>query len=59
MLFVQDSTGGSFVRIWNQSLPPGLAPGQSVLIEGTAARGLFAPMIDKSRIAILGKAAPQ
>jgi signal transduction histidine kinase/ActR/RegA family two-component response regulator len=58
MLFVQDSTGGSFVRIWNQSLPPGLAPGQSVLIEGTAARGLFAPMIDKSRITVLGKAAP-
>jgi signal transduction histidine kinase/CheY-like chemotaxis protein len=58
MLFVQDSTGGSFVRIWNQSLPPGLAPGQSVLVEGTVARGLFAPMIDKPRITILGKAAP-
>jgi signal transduction histidine kinase/CheY-like chemotaxis protein len=29
-----------------------------VLVEGTVARGLFAPMIDKSRIAILGKAAP-
>jgi signal transduction histidine kinase/CheY-like chemotaxis protein len=58
MLFVQDATGGSFVRIWNQRLPPGLARGQSVLLEGVAAGGLFAPMIDRPRITILGKAAP-
>ena len=58
MLFVQDTTGGSFVRIWNQRLPAGLARGQSVLVEGVTARGLFAPMIDKPSIAILGQAAP-
>jgi len=58
MLFVQDATGGSFVRIWNRRLPAGLARGQSVLVDGVTARGLFAPMIDKPRIAILGQAEP-
>jgi len=58
MLFVQDATGGSFVMTVNGRFPPGLARGQSVLVEGTAAAGLFAPLIDKPKIAILGRAAP-
>ena len=57
-LFVQDATGGSFVMAVNEGFPSDLARGQSVLVEGTAARGLFAPLIDKPRITILGIAAP-
>jgi signal transduction histidine kinase/CheY-like chemotaxis protein len=58
MLFIQDATGGSFVRIWNQRLPAELMRGQSVQVEGVTARGLFAPMIDKPTIAILGQGEP-
>jgi signal transduction histidine kinase/ActR/RegA family two-component response regulator len=52
-MFVQDSTAGSFVVMVNQNLPAGLEPGRRVLIEGTAARGLFAPLVDKASVRLL------
>jgi PAS domain S-box-containing protein len=56
MLFVQDETGGIYTRPGAQRA--GLQAGQLVEVEGYTHAGDYAPIIDGSRIRIIGPLAP-
>jgi len=52
MIYVQDSSAGIRVLYTNANYQP--ASGQSVVVEGTAVAGLFAPFIDCSNVRVVG-----
>lgn len=54
-LFVQDSTGGIWVNLWNAKNPPP-KPGQLLDLRGVVARG-FTPFIAQPKWTVIGKAA--
>src|SRR5437867_274094 len=52
MLYIQDASAGIRVVYTNADYQP--APGQTVLVEGAAAGGVFAPFIDCAKVRVLG-----
>jgi signal transduction histidine kinase/CheY-like chemotaxis protein len=55
-LIIQDPSAGIYVRIGESPVPPDLAIGQLVDLEGFSGPGEFAPVITAPRIRILGQA---
>jgi signal transduction histidine kinase/CheY-like chemotaxis protein len=54
-LVIQDPTAGIYVRVGDSPVPPDLAIGQLVDLEGFSGPGEFAPVITAPRIRILGQ----
>src|ERR1044071_5360108 len=55
VLYVQDSSGGIRVSYTNANYQP--SSGQLVVVEGTAAGGIFAPFIDCANVRVVGSSA--
>ena len=52
-IFLQDDTGGTFVRIVGQP-PPAAAPGDLLEVEGVTFSGRFVPGVDSARFPVVG-----
>src|SRR5262249_30526215 len=52
MIYVQDNSAGIRVIYTNANYLP--ASGQMVVVEGTAAAGMFAPFVDQSNVRVVG-----
>jgi signal transduction histidine kinase/DNA-binding response OmpR family regulator len=55
-LIIQDQSAGIYVRIGDAPVPPDLALGQLIDLEGFSGPGEFAPVVTAPRIRILGQA---